>query len=47
LAATGEDLKKALDATLAGENVPEEEQLPSIGCNIKWKPGNAPEYFIG
>lgn len=40
---TGEDLREALDAVLAGE-APPEEQTPSIGCNIKWKPGNAPDY---
>lgn len=33
---TGEDLRRALDQVLNGEKVPE-EQLPSIGCNIKWK----------
>lgn len=41
---TGEDLRAALDAVLAGEAV-SDEQLPSMGCNIKWKPGNAPAYF--
>ena len=41
---TGEDLRAALDAVLAGEAVPA-EQRASIGCNIKWKPGNEPEYF--
>ncbi|MDH5614640.1 MAG: thioredoxin family protein, partial [Gammaproteobacteria bacterium] len=25
--------------------IPEEEQKPSMGCNIKWKPGNEPDYF--
>jgi peroxiredoxin len=42
--ATGKDLREALDALLAGEPV-DEEQKPSIGCNIKWKPGLEPEYF--
>ncbi len=42
---TGADLRAALDATLAGKAIPESAQKPSIGCNIKWKPGNAPEYF--
>ena len=40
----GEDLRAALDAVLAGEPAPA-EQKPSIGCNIKWKPGNEPDYF--
>lgn len=41
---TGEDLRAACDAVLAG-NKPSEKQLPSIGCNIKWKPGAEPDYF--
>ena len=41
---TGEDLRAALDAVLAGKPVPE-PQKPSMGCNIKWKSGNEPEYF--
>jgi peroxiredoxin len=41
---TGEDLRAAISAALAGNRV-EGEQKPSIGCNIKWKPGNAPSYF--
>lgn len=41
---TGEDLRKATDKMLAGEPAPE-NQIPSIGCNIKWKKGNEPEYF--
>ncbi|GIW94803.1 MAG: thioredoxin family protein [Pirellulaceae bacterium] len=41
---TGEDLRRAVDAVLSGQPVPA-EQRPSIGCNIKWKPGNEPEYF--
>lgn len=40
---TGKDLRSALDAVLAGKPVPE-KQTPSIGCNIKWKPGNEPAY---
>ena len=44
VAVTGEDLRKALDAVLAGEPLAE-DQRPSIGCNIKWKPGNEPDYF--
>lgn len=41
---TGEDLRAALDAVLDGKK-PAEEQTPSLGCNIKWKPGNEPDYF--
>jgi peroxiredoxin len=41
---TGKDLRAALDAVLAGKPV-SANQKPSIGCNIKWKPGNEPEYF--
>jgi peroxiredoxin len=41
---TGSDLRAALDAVLAGSPVGE-DQTPSIGCNIKWKPGNEPEWF--
>lgn len=40
----GADLRAAIDAVLRGEQ-PSVEQMPSIGCNIKWKPGNEPEYF--
>ena len=41
---TGADLRAAADAVLAGAPVPS-VQTPSIGCNIKWKPGNEPDYF--
>jgi peroxiredoxin len=41
---TGEDLRQALDAVLAGRTV-SEDQRPSIGCNIKWRPGSEPDYF--
>ena len=41
---TGLDLRSALDAVLAGEKV-NSNQKPSMGCNIKWKPGNEPDYF--
>lgn len=41
---TGRDLRAALDAVVAGNPVPE-EQNPSVGCNIKWKPGAEPAYF--
>jgi peroxiredoxin len=41
---TGKDLRAAVDALLAGRQ-PGAEQTPSIGCNIKWKAGNEPDYF--
>jgi len=41
---TGADLRAAIDALLLGHPVPA-EQRPSLGCNIKWKPGNEPAYF--
>ena len=41
---TGADLRGAIAAAVAGEPMPD-PQVPSIGCNIKWKPGNAPAYF--
>jgi peroxiredoxin len=41
---TGADLRAALDAVLEGEPVPQ-VQKPSMGCNIKWKPGSEPDYF--
>lgn len=40
---TGADLRAAADAALAGRAIPA-DQKPSIGCNIKWKPGNEPDY---
>lgn len=41
---TGADLRGAIEAVLAGSEV-STAQKPSIGCNIKWAPGNAPAYF--
>ena len=41
---TGKDLRAALDKVLAGQAAPA-TQRPSIGCNIKWKPGHEPDYF--
>ena len=41
---TGEDLRHAIDTVLSGESAPE-TQRPSLGCNIKWKEGNEPQYF--
>jgi peroxiredoxin len=40
---TGKDLRGAIDAVLSGQLV-SPDQRPSIGCNIKWKPGNEPGY---
>jgi peroxiredoxin len=40
----GRDLRAALDALLAGKPAPA-KQIPSLGCNIKWKAGNEPAYF--
>jgi peroxiredoxin len=41
---TGCDLRAAIDSVLSGKS-PKESQRPSMGCNIKWKRGNEPEYF--
>lgn len=41
---TGKDLRAAIDAVLAAQPV-NPEQKPSVGCNIKWKPGNEPSYY--
>ncbi|NKB82046.1 MAG: redoxin domain-containing protein [Nitrospirales bacterium] len=40
---TGKDLRTALDAVLNGQSI-SQDQRPSAGCNIKWKPGNEPRY---
>lgn len=42
---SGRDLRAAIDNVLAGRPV-SPEQKPSIGCNIKWKPGAEPDYFL-
>ena len=44
VAVDGRDLRAALDAVLESRP-PLSIQKPSIGCNIKWRPGNEPEYF--
>ncbi len=41
---SGRDLRAALEAVLLGEPV-SRDQKPSLGCNIKWKPGNEPPYY--
>ncbi len=43
---TGTDLRHAIELLIAGKQV-DTDQRPSIGCNIKWIPGNEPEYFTG
>ncbi len=43
LPVTGRDLRAAVEAALAGQPI-DKNQKPSIGCSIKWKPGNAPDY---
>jgi len=42
----GKDLRAAIEKVLADEPI-SPEQKPSIGCNIKWAPGNEPPYFQG
>lgn len=44
LPVTGRDVRAALEAILAGQ-APAPQQKPSMGCNIKWRPGNEPDYF--
>jgi len=41
---SGKDLRQAVDALLQGKSQ-QTKQFPSMGCNIKWRPGNEPEYF--
>ena len=41
---TGADLRAAMDAVLAGQS-PSQEQVPSVGCNVKWRAGNEPAWF--
>jgi peroxiredoxin len=41
---TGKDLRAAFDAVLKDKPIII-EQKPSMGCNIKWKPGNEPDYY--
>lgn len=43
---TGADLRRAIDTVLAG-GPPLPDQRPSVGCNIKWRPGQEPAYFSG
>ena len=41
---TGRDLRAAMTAVLAGR-APSAEQVPSIGCNVKWRVGNEPDWW--
>lgn len=41
---TGNEIRAAIDAVLSGEK-PSDKQYPALGCNIKWSPGNEPDYF--
>lgn len=41
---TGQDFGSAFNALLSGAEAPS-KQVPSMGCNIKWRPGHAPSYF--
>ncbi|OKH32473.1 thioredoxin family protein [[Phormidium ambiguum] IAM M-71] len=41
---TGKDLRAAIDAVLSDRPI-SQDQKPSVGCNIKWKAGNAPSYY--
>lgn len=45
LPVTGKDLRDALDAVLSGKK-PSDTQKPSMGCSIKWKKGNEPDYVL-
>lgn len=40
---TGRDARAAVDALLSGKS-PDPDQRPSIGCSIKWREGNQPDY---
>ncbi len=39
---SGQDLRRAVEALLAGDPIPS-DQKASVGCSIKWRPGNEPE----
>lgn len=43
---TGNHIRLGLDAMIRGNSIPETQQVVSVGCNIKWKAGNAPDYFL-
>ncbi len=41
---SGNDMRDAVDALFDNTEMPA-EQIPSVGCNIKWRAGNEPDYF--
>ena len=44
IAVSGSDMRSAVDALFSGSDIPA-DQIPSVGCNIKWRAGNEPDYF--
>ena len=44
VAVSGSDMRSAVDALFSGSDIPA-DQVPSVGCNIKWRAGNEPDYF--
>ena len=42
---SGNAIRSAIDLLLAGKSVPADDQKPSLGCNIKWRPGMEPDWF--
>ncbi len=44
VAVDGSDMRAAVDALLGGDEIPA-QQIPSVGCNIKWRAGNEPDYY--
>ena len=44
VAVSGSDMRSAVDAMFSGSDIPA-DQIPSVGCNIKWRAGNEPDYF--
>jgi hypothetical protein len=45
ISVTGKDLRAAIEAVLADQPI-NPVQKPSMGCNMKWKQGNEPAYFL-
>jgi peroxiredoxin len=43
VAVSGSDMRSAVDAMFSGSDIPA-DQIPSVGCNIKWRAGNEPDY---